>query len=78
MVRANDLAYGTPAHEVPGIRQSPWLSRMERNALLLAARKRGRSRDAAVITALFHNGRRVSDLGDMRLADLGISDQSMG
>ena len=75
--RATGLAPDNPAQEVPGVRQTQlapkWLSRKEQNALLRAGRKRGKSRDEAVIIVLLHTGLRVSELCDLGLPDLQLS-----
>ena len=75
--RATGLAHDNPAQDVPGVRQTQlapkWLSRKEQNALLRAGRKRGKRRDEAVIVVLLHTGLRVSELCNLRLPDLQLS-----
>lgn len=52
------------------------LERKEQLALLRAVRRTGKIRDLAIITMLLHTGIRVSELCNLRVSDIAISDNS--
>jgi len=52
-----------------------WLTRKEQYALLSAVQEEGNPRDKALIKLLLHTGLRVSEVSDLRLSDIEISDQ---
>ena len=52
------------------------LDRKEQLALLRAVRRTGKIRDLAIITVLLHTGIRVSELCNLRVSDISISDNS--
>lgn len=68
-----------PAAGVPGmgaVKLAPkWLKRPEQNALIRQARKKGSLRDMAIVTLLLNTGLRVSELCDLEIGDLEISDR---
>jgi integrase/recombinase XerC len=53
-----------------------WLDRNEQLALLRAVRKAGSRRDLAVIQTLLGTGLRISELADLKVSDLEISERS--
>lgn len=59
------------------VRRPPrWLSGAEQRALLRAARRSGRPRDAELITLLLHTGLRLDEAAEMRRPHLTVKDRS--
>lgn len=52
-----------------------WLTKKEQYALLRAVQKEGNPRDQALIMLLLHTGLRVSEVSDLRLSDIEISER---
>jgi integrase/recombinase XerC len=53
-----------------------WLNRLEQRALIRAAERSGRPRDADLVKLLLHTGLRVDEAVELRRADLTIKDRS--
>jgi integrase/recombinase XerD len=69
-----------PANPVAGIslveevRPAPrWLDKNAQYALLRAVQERGKARDIALITLMLHSGLRVSEVSNLKVADVRIS-----
>ena len=75
-----DLIPNNPAEGVRNVVEEPLgpraLDRKEQLALLRAVRRAGKIRDLAIITTLLHTGIRVSELCNLRVSDISISDNS--
>ena len=52
-----------------------WLDRKEQLALVRAVKKRGRTRDLAIIQTFLGTGLRISELATLKVSDLEISDR---
>lgn len=52
-----------------------WLERTEQNGLVRQARKKGSLRDMAIVVLLLNTGLRVSELCDLEMGDIKISDR---
>lgn len=68
-----------PAASVPGmgaVKLAPkWLKRTEQNALVRQTRKKGSLRDMAIVILLLNTGLRVSELCDLEIGDIEMSDR---
>ena len=75
-----NLIPNNPAEGVRNVVEEPLgpraLDRKEQLALLRAVRRAGKLRDLAIITMLLHTGIRVSELCNLRLSDISISNNS--
>ena len=75
-----DLIPNNPVEGVRNVVEEPLgpraLDRKEQLALLRAVRRTGKIRDLAIITTLLHTGIRVSELCNLRVSDISISDNS--
>lgn len=73
------LAPDNPAAGVTGVdkvKLAPkWLTRPEQNALIRQVRKKGRLRDMALVSLLLQTGLRVSELCDLAIGDIQLSDR---
>jgi len=59
---------------VPEVRTAPkWLTKREQYALIRAVQKANRSRDETLIMLMLHTGLRVSEVSNLRMADISIS-----
>ena len=76
----SNLIPNNPAEGVRNVVEEPLgpraLDRKEQLALLRAVRRAGKIRDLAIITMLLHTGIRVSELCNLRVSDIVISDNS--
>lgn len=76
----NNLIQNNPAEGIRSVAKEPLapraLERKEQLGLLRAVRKSGNLRDLAIITMLLHTGIRVSELCNLRLFDIRISNNS--
>ncbi len=75
-----DLIPNNPAEGVRNVVEEPLgpraLDRKEQLALLRAVRRGGKIRDLAIVTTLLHTGIRVSELCNLRVSDISISNNS--
>ena len=75
-----DLIPNNPVEGVRNVVEEPLgpraLDRKEQLALLRAVRRTGKIRDLAIVTTLLHTGIRVSELCNLRVSDISISDDS--
>ena len=75
-----NLIPNNPAEGVRNVVEEPLgpraLDRKEQLALFRAVRRAGKIRDLAIITMLLHTGIRVSELCNLRVSDIVISDNS--
>ena len=73
-----NLIPNNPAEGVRNVVEEPLgpraLDRKEQLALLRAVRRAGKIRDLSIITMLLHTGIRVSELCNLRVSDIAISD----
>ncbi len=76
----NDLIPNNPVDGIRAVTEEPLgprsLARKEQLALLRAVRKSGNIRDLAIITMLLHTGVRVSELCNLRVSDVTLSENS--
>ena len=75
-----DLIPNNPVEGVRNVVEEPLgpraLDRKEQLALLRAVRRTGKIRDLAIVTTLLHTGIRVSELCNLKVSDISISDNS--
>ena len=77
--RGVGLLKGDPTHDiglVSEVRPAPkWLDKNEQYALLRAVQAKRRKRDIALITLMLNTGLRVSEVSQLRLTDLSLSER---
>jgi site-specific recombinase XerD len=77
--KASQLISELPTDSVKGVAQSPRaphsLEKREVDKLIRTVERHGNKRDLAIVIALRHTGLRVSELCDLTLSDIQISDR---
>ena len=62
--------------KVEEVKPAPkWLDKLAQYALLRAVQERGKSRDVALITLMLHTGLRVSEVANLKVADVKMSER---
>ncbi len=77
--KAAGLAKELPTENVRGVASSPraprWLEKREVDRLIRTVERHGNQRDLAIVLTLRHTGLRVSELSNLTLADIDLSER---
>ena len=77
--KAPGLAMELPTDNVKGVASSPraprWLEKREVDRLIRTVERHGNTRDLAIVLTLRHTGIRVSELSDLMVGDVEISER---
>src|SRR5215216_476829 len=77
--KASGLAKELPTDDVKGVASSPraphWLEKRDVDRLIRTVERHGNTRDLAIVLTLRHTGIRVSELSNLMLGDVEISER---